>query len=287
MHIIVIMAENKEGYMRDLRLLGKIIIRSHIKIKTGMRIGGSTVGLKIGGVDLNVITDPWGKPYIPGSSLKGKMRSLIEKAEASMNTNFWNKRDKEGKIIGHQCETDNDYKNCSVCKIWGILGDTKFQEPTLTRLIVCDAYLDESSITEEMKENLELQWTEVKFETAINRITGTALSGSLRQAERVPAGAVFKNEGGLIIFNVFDEGDKDLLKKVFIAMELLEHDYLGGMGSRGYGRISFRNVEVYWNKREDYEKGTIDIKPERKINNGWDTPSKLVENFEKFKGNLT
>jgi CRISPR-associated protein Csm3 len=139
-----------------------------------------------------------------------------------------------------------------------------------------------------MKENLELKWTEVKFETAINRITGTALGGSLRQAERVPAGAKFKDkdEGGLIIFNVFDESDKDLIKKVFVAMELLEHDYLGGMGSRGYGRISFSNVEVYWNKREDYEKGTIDIKSERKINDGWDTPSKLVANFGALKSKL-
>lgn len=275
--------------MGNLNFLGKVIIRSNIEIKTGMRIGGSTGGLKIGGVDLNVITDPWGKPYIPGSSLKGKMRSLIEKTEATANSVFWNKRDKDGNIVGHECKNDSDYKNCSVCRIWGILGDVRFKEPTLTRIIVCDAYLDESSFSDEMKENLELEWTEVKFETAINRITGTALTGSLRQAERVPAGARFvdKDGGGLIIFNVFDESDKDLLKKVFIAMELLEHDYLGGMGSRGYGRISFRNIEVYWNKREDYEKGTIDIISERKINNTWDTPSKLVANFEMLKNKLT
>lgn len=268
----------------NLNFLGKVIIRSAIEVKTGMRIGGSTAGLKIGGVDLNVITDPLGRPYIPGSSLKGKMRSLIEKAEALQKSDFWNKTDKDGNIVGHECRTDNEYKNCSVCKVWGILGDTKFKEPTLTRLIVCDTYFDESSITTEMRENLELQWTEVKFETAINRLTGTALGGSLRQAERVPAGAKFKDSE--IIFNVFDETDKDLLKKVFVAMELLEHDYLGGMGSRGYGRVSFNNVEVYWNKKDDYEKGSIDIKPERKINNGWDTPSKLVTNFDELKKSL-
>lgn len=277
------MVESKEGIM-DLSFLGKVIIRSNIEVKTGMRIGGSTGGLKIGGVDLNVITDPLGRPYIPGSSLKGKMRSLIEKAEALGKSNFWNKTDKDGNIVGHECKTDNEYKNCSVCKIWGILGDTKFREPTLTRLIVCDTYLDETSITPEMKDNLELQWTEVKFETAINRITGTALHGSLRQAERVPAGARFKDSE--IIFNVFDEDDKDLLKKVFIAMELLENDYLGGMGSRGYGRIEFKNVEVYWNKKQDYENGSVDLKHERKINKGWDTPSKLVTNFDELRQSL-
>jgi len=269
----------------ELNFIGKVIIKSTIEVKTGMRIGGTTGGLKIGGLELNVITDPLGRPYIPGSSLKGKTRSLIEKAEASSKPNFWNKKDKDGNIVGHQCENDSEYKNCSVCKVWGILGDIKFKEPTLTRLIVYDTYLDESSIKEDMKENLELRWTEVKVETAINRITGTALGGSLRHTERVPAKAEFKDSE--IIFNVFSESDKDLLKKVFIAMELLEHDYLGGMGSRGYGRVVINNIEIYWNKKEDYERGTIDLTPERKINNGWDTPSKLVRNFETLKSKLT
>jgi CRISPR-associated protein Csm3 len=264
-----------------MNFLGKAIIKSTIKVKTGMRIGGATGGLKIGGVDLNVITDPDGKPYIPGSSLKGKMRSLIEKIEASKKgLDFW--KDKDGNITGqHSCKRNEDYQSCPICKIWGILGGTHLTVPTLTRLIVCDTYLDESSITPEMKQNLELEWTEVKYETAIDRIKGTALHGSLRQAERVPAGARFKDSE--MIFNVFDNDDKDLLKYLFIAMELLEHDYLGGMGSRGYGRIAFSNIEVYWNKKSDYESGTIDITPERKINNGWDTPSKLVANFEELK----
>lgn len=272
--------------MRNMNFLGKVIISSDINVKTGMRIGGSTGGLKIGGVDLNVITDPWGKPYIPGSSLKGKMRSLMEKMESFNKPNFWNNKDKDGNIIGHQCKSDNEYEECSVCKIWGLLSDVKFKEPTLTRIIVCDVYLDESSITEDMKENLELEWTEVKFETAINRITGTALSGSLRQAERVPAGAKFKDNGGLIIFNIFEESDKDLLKKVFVAMELIEHDYLGGMGSRGYGRILFQDIKVYWNKKENYENGDIDLDPKRKINKSWDTPSKIVANFDSLKSRL-
>jgi CRISPR-associated protein Csm3 len=168
-----------------------------------------------------------------------------------------------------------------------VLGNTEFKESTLTRIIVCDSYLDESSITEQMKENLELQYTEVKFETAINRFTGTALSKSLRQVERVPSGARFKDNGGLIIYNVFNQSDKDLLKKVFIAMELLEQDYLGGMGSRGYGRMAFNKLEVYWNKKENYENGNIDLDPKRKINNTWDTPSKIVTNFEEIKSKLT
>jgi len=261
-------------------LLGKVIIRSDIEVRSGLRIGGASGGLKIGGVDLNVITDPEGKPYIPGSSLKGKMRSLMERKEGALPN--------ERGI--HQCESKEDYKKCSICKIWGTLGGLKFSEkeniPTLTRLIVRDCYLDEDSITEEMRRNIDLQWTEVKFETAINRITGTALSGSLRQAERVPAGARFKDCE--IIFNVFEEEDRDLLKKVFEAMELLEHDYLGGMGSRGYGQIEFKNIKVFWNSVKDYENGTVDLTDDRRINrDGLDTPGEIIRNFKEIKEKLT
>ncbi len=266
----------------ELKLLGKLVIKSDLEVLTGMRIGGSTGGLKIGGLDLNVITDPLGKPYIPGSSLKGKLRSLIEKKEAAKKPNFWN--EPENNPSKHMCRKEEDYMNCPICKIWGILGTDKFTIPTLTRLMVCDAYLDDSSITKEMKANLELEWTEVKFETAINRISGTALSGSLRQVERVPAGARFKDVE--LIYNLYEEADKEILKYVFIAMELLEHDYLGGMGSRGYGRVAFRNLALYWNRREDYEIGNVELKPEKIINPGIDTPAKVVANFEMIKEQL-
>lgn len=273
----------KEGKM-EFKLLGKVIIKGEIEVLTGMRIGGATGGLKIGGLDLNVITDPWGKPYIPGSSLKGKLRSLIERSEAARDPNFWNEPEKSPER--HRCKLKEKSEICPVCRIWGISGDetAEFKVPTLTRLYVCDSYLDESSITDEMKANLELEWTEVKFETAINRITGTALSGSLRQVERVPAGARFKDVE--LIYNVYQEGDKEILKNVFVAMELLEHDYLGGMGSRGYGRVAFRNVNIFWNRREDYENGTIDLDPSRAINPGLDTPAKIVANFDQIKAKL-
>lgn len=266
----------------DFKLFGKVIIRGELEVKTGMRIGGTTGGLKIGGLDLNVITDPLGRPYVPGSSLKGKLRALIERTEAANNPNFWN--EPEGKPEKHLCQDEASYSRCPVCKIWGILGKEGFAVPTLTRLIVCDSYLDSSSITEEMKQNLELDWTEVKSETAINRITGTALHGSLRQVERVPAGAKFKDVE--LIYNVYEEADKDILIKVFQAMELLEHDYLGGMGSRGYGRVNFKNVEIFWNTKKDYEEGNIDLKPERAINPGLDTPAKIIANYEALRQKL-
>ena len=227
--------------MEEIKLLGKIVIKGIIKAKTGLTIGGSTVGLDIGGVDNPVIKDAKGKPYIPGSSLKGKMRSLLEKAEGKPLT-----KNLGGSRI-HVCEKPEDYQNCHVCKIFGVPGKEGFGEPT--RIIVRDAFLIDESITEEMKKNLDLEYTEVKFENVIDRITSAA---NPRQTERVPAGAQFEFE---MIYNVFDEKDKENLKEVFKTMKLLEDDYLGSSGSRGYGKIEFKDVKIYWNSIKNYEEG--------------------------------
>jgi len=268
-----------------VQLIGKVIIKGEIVIKTGLRIGGPTTGLKIGGVDQPVIADAFGRPYIPGSSLKGKMRSLIEKKiGVSLNKKHKVKR-KEKEIeepYAHECKRKEDYEKCEVCKIWGILGTDKIEDIlTLTRLIVRDVYLNEKSFSEEMKRNLELEWTEIKMETAINRYTGTALGGSLRTIDRVPAGAKFSPME--MIYNVYENSDIDLLVKVFEAMELLEHDYLGGMGSRGYGKVEFKEIKIYWNKKEDYENGTLN---QTEINGNFDTPAKIVENFNEVVKNI-
>lgn len=264
--------------MEELRLIGKIIIKGSICIKTGLRIGGPTTGLKIGGVDQPVITEAYGKPYIPGSSLKGKLRSLIEKKERV----FLNKKDKKDDLVGHECRDESEYQKCAVCKIWGILGSEEIKNvPTLTRLIVRDTYLDEESITEEMKKNLELEYTETKMETAIDRYKGTALGRTLRTIDRVPAGAKFKEME--IIYSIYEESDKDLLKRVFEALELLEHDYLGGMGSRGYGQVEFKEIKVFWNKKEDYESGRLN---QATVNDDFKTPARIVENFVEIRKNL-
>ncbi|HOK79945.1 MAG TPA: type III-A CRISPR-associated RAMP protein Csm3 [bacterium] len=252
-------------------IISKAVIKGCIRVVTGLRIGGPGTGVKIGGVDQPVIADPYGKPYIPGSSLKGKMRSLIEKKE---RVKFEN-----GK---HTCQSPESYKNCPVCKIWGIMGDKVKDAPTLTRIIVRDTFLDENSITEEMHRNLELRWTEIKVENAIDRITGTALSRSLRQLERVPAGARFSPLE--IIYTCYEQDDKEIFKKIFEAMELLEHDYLGGMGSRGYGKVKFENLVIYWNRPEDYENGNTN---QNKVNGGFNTPAMILQHYEEILNKLS
>ncbi|OPZ93756.1 MAG: RAMP superfamily protein [candidate division TA06 bacterium ADurb.Bin417] len=252
-------------------LLGKVLVTGAVEVKTGLRVGGTSGGLKIGGVDLPVITDPWGRPYLPGSSLKGKMRSLVEK--------------KEGVPVEkgqHRCRNEADYRRCPVCPVWGTLPDKDFTGLSLTRLLVRDTFLDETSITGEMGKNLDLKWTEVKVETAIDRSKGSALNKSLRQIERVPAGGRFSPCE--IIFNIFEEGDKDLFKKIFEALLLVEDDYLGGMGSRGYGKVAFTQMKIFWNRRGDYETGSVN---QKQLNGTADTPALILKDFENIKKQLT
>jgi len=255
-------------------LLGKVIVSADLRSMTGTRVGGSQGGLKIGGVDLNVITDPLGRPYIPGSSIKGKMRSLTERVL----------RVPIGDRGTHSCRGPAEYCNCVVCRTYGTLQSFD-GVPTLTRLVARDAFLLESSVSEDMRANMEMEFTEVKTETAIDRISGTALRGSLRQIERVPAGAIFRPAE--LVFNVFEEGDKALLKHVFVAMELLEDDYLGGMGSRGYGKVKFEGIKVWWNTARDYSDGNVELSKKPAINGEMTTPSLLVRGFDALKVKLT
>lgn len=276
--------------MADIILLGKIILSGKIKAKTGLHIGGATTGIDIGGVGKSVIKDPEGKPYIPGSSLKGKMRSLLEKDSglAVDEKRVWIIRPKnehgDNGISIHIC---ND-AICPICNIFGrmngkfskiknINNEISINCATPTRIIVRDAILIKESIPAEVRKNLDLEWTEVKWENVLDRITSAATP---RQTERVPAGAEFRFE---IIYNVLEERDKGNLKQVFKAMKLLEDDYLGGQGSRGYGEIQFIDLQVYWNSRNDYENGTIELKNERKINGTFSNPSQLLANFDDIK----
>ena len=273
----------------EIKLMGKVVITVKIRAETGLSIGGATVGLDIGGVDKPVVKDAEGKPYIPGSSLKGKMRSLLEKSNdlAKDESRVWvvkpNEKGEKGISI-HLC---ND-PDCEVCNIFGRANgefpkidnnkrskisdeSVRIENTTPTRLIVRDAVLSEESAEKLRELKTDLEFTEVKWENVIDRITSAA---NPRQMERVPAGAEF--EFGMI-YNVFNEQDKDNLKQVFKALELLEHDYLGGSGSRGYGRVKFEDIKVYWNSKADYESGDVMKTP---INGEYKTPASIVKNFE-------
>lgn len=201
------------------RLLEKIIFRGQIVLKTGLHIGGSNTAMNIGGPDNFVVRNPLTNlPYIPGSSLKGKLRSLCE---------LYNGESPDGK--------PSSDPNSKAGMLFGTSADNNTGHAS--RLIVRDAELDTSN--EELFINTELPYTETKTEANIDRITSKA---NPRTFERVPAGAKFNYE---MVLNVFEGDNKNaLLDTLKQAKELLEDDYLGGNGSRGYGKIKFEGEKT-------------------------------------------
>ena len=204
----------------------KIIkITGTVELLSGLHIGGGDDTMKIGGVDNQVIKDANSdRPYIPGSSLKGKMRSLLEwncRVVGYGDGNPFN-----SKVLSKIPEVDQkDAQN-----LLKLFGD-KEGEFGITRISVGDCPLSKKS------ENMVL--SEAKYENVINRQKGTAEHP--RQTERVPAGVAFDFD---IRIKILDEDNEDEFKAmVKKGFELIEMDYLGGNGSRGYGRVKFHLSE--------------------------------------------
>jgi len=224
----------------DNKLEKKLIIKTCLTVETGMHIGGSKDNVEIGGIDNPVIKigTKNGMPYIPGSSLKGKIRSLLEQMEGVSEAGGGNK-------IKFGDKTERLQK---IISLFGYSGDNK-----ISKIIVRDSYMTDESINllEESADFLDMPYTENKYENTIDRVTGVTTGGGIRQTERVPAGVKFTVE---FILNVWSEDVNgkalhDLLKEGIRALEL---DYLGGSGSRGYGKVSFD-----WKKINNPE--TIDM----------------------------
>jgi CRISPR-associated protein Csm3 len=228
-----------------VHLYGRIFIEGDIKAVTGLHIGGAAGALEIGGVDSPVIRDPLtNRPYVPGSSLRGKMRSLTEK-RAGAELNFYVSRARGKEVRIHVCDDAAAYQSCLVCPIFGVTGDSPASAPT--RLIVRDVFLGEDSARALQEAQTDLPYSEVKWEATIDRVTSAAVP---RQIERVPAGAIF--QGFEMVYSVYDPADLGRLATVIEAMQLLEDDYLGGLGSRGGGKIAFQAVKLYARNRENY-----------------------------------
>lgn len=239
-----------------MKLIKKLFINGKIELLTGLHIGGSSTALDIGGIDSNVIKNANGVPYIPGSSIKGKMRSLLEMKYSEytqltglVDNGKVNMKEVEKKGLN---EKEEDLKKKFNPKIQKLFGSVAKESDFKTRLIVRDAFLN-NDIVRQMKEKaddfekLELDYTEAKWENTIDRLTSTA---NPRQLERVPAGAEFDFS---IVFTFYDEADKELVKMLFEGMQLLQDDYLGGSGSRGYGQIAFKDISISEKTAENYQ----------------------------------
>ncbi len=261
--------------VKKLKLSGKIVA------ETGLRVGTGRDVYEIGGIDLSVIKLPDGVPYIPGSSIKGKLRCLFERARLDLTPlvkyrlveqeeqkkamqdlrSNRESRLKELKseleklgwreinnVFVHTCKNPD----CEICTVFG--RPAEFGVATPTRVIVRDAVLNEEAFGEKYPDLVKMGlYTEVKSENAIDRLTSAATP---RQIERVPRGAEFYFE---LLYSVYDDKDEERFRRLFFneregkkgeLLTLLENDYLGGMGSRGYGQVKFEHlkVEVVWEK---------------------------------------
>ncbi len=228
--------------MSDVKLLGRVIVCGDIEILTGLHIGGSPGALAIGNVDMPVIRNAVnGEPYIPGSSLKGKLRSLSEKLTGAPQNTTINKgkNDGTGKVEMHTAKTADQYKLYWVNPIYGVTGDAGTFVTAPNRLIVRDVGLTDQSRKELREAHTDLPFSEVKWEATIDRVTSAATP---RQTERVPAGAVF---GPMeLVFSLYSTEDIPLLGHLFTGLQLVEDDYLGGQGSRGSGKVRFSGLNL-------------------------------------------
>ncbi len=207
-------------------ITGKIILKS------GLHIGGGDSEMHIGGVDNQVIKDPiTNAPYIPGSSLKGKVRSLLEYYVGS------HLKTKKKPLQYEHLNNSSSETEKNIVKLFGTSGSEKNKDNfdtdfAITRIIFSDAYL-----TEESKKHLQSvvgKFTEIKAENSINRITGTAESP--RFMERVPRGAEFAFS---LTLKTFENDNYDSFENTLLTgLKLLTLDALGGSGSRGYGRVA-------------------------------------------------
>jgi CRISPR-associated protein Csm3 len=243
------------------KLLGKIEIQGQLECLTGLHIGASKENMEIGSLDSPVVRDPLTRePYIPGSSLKGKLRSFVEKANPQLLPN----RDGGSGISRHECgdwepgkNKNKNYKgqeleypgavHCPVCRLFGSTGPGESNRNFPARIKVRDLHLTNVADLEQM--DTGLLYTEWKFENGIDRVTSAA---NPRNLERVPKGAKF---GLSIIYDVEDLDTLETdLQNLRLAIELLHDDALGGHGSRGYGRVKV-DVEQITARKVDHYRG--------------------------------
>ena len=232
-----------------MRLEKIVDISGRIELLTGLHIGGGDLGMRIGGVDNAVVRNPRSnEPYIPGSSLKGKIRSLLEWRTGAVKENPLGKSDLD-KANGA------DRKGIlEILQLFGVSGDANMDDKAARELGPTRVSFHDASLCDKdsSRKGSNLPITEAKSENSINRVTGVAQHP--RQSERVVAGVSFD-------FRVTVKqlsNDVDLVVTLLHGMKLLELDSLGGSGSRGYGKVKFIDLKQ---DGQDIQTTFDDIKP--------------------------
>lgn len=212
-----------------------ITLKGEVEVITGLHIGGGDDTMKIGGIDNQVVKDiNSDNPYIPGSSIKGKMRSLLEWDIGVVG--IGNGDPFGSKLIDNAIFNDTNRKTTAqnLIKIFGDSNPKSDGSYGVTRISVSDCSLIEN-------ENENFKTTEAKYENVIDRRTGTVTGAGARQTERVAVGVKFAYNIKLKIIEENKDNEKAFKNMIVRGLELIENDYLGGNGSRGYGRVAFSN----------------------------------------------
>jgi len=199
-------------------MYGKLEISGVIESLTGLHIGGGSQFAAIGAVDSVVIKDIQDDlPMIPGSSLKGKLRSLLSKQLSDGN-------------LPKEHNQDDD-------RIKRLFDHAESKNPKTSRIYFSDIFMSEES--REELENSDMDATEIKFENTITRSTGVA---NPRQIERAIKGIKYNMS---LIYNIENDSEiEEDFKLLMMAFKLLQYDYLGANGSRGYGRVDIKDLDV-------------------------------------------
>ena len=244
-----------------MKLVKILEITAELELKTGLRIGGGDADMQIGGVDSPIVKHPITLlPYIPGSSIKGKIRSLLEWRSGAIGKQDVDKQgnpavDKYNKPIlltgpltakSLQLTKGNEEYIKRILWLFGVSADNKEprtgtnydQSVRLARLSFSD-----SLMTKEWQDKIEEnRWptTEIKSENSINRMTSVA--NSPRQIERIPSNTKFDFKVTMRLFD--NDNEQDFIDMLFSGFALLELDSLGGYGSRGYGKVIFNDLKI-------------------------------------------
>jgi len=280
------------------KMIGKVYIEGKITIDTGLHIGGSQESMQIGGVDSPFIKDSAKNlPYIPGSSLKGKLRATLEKfGKRNVNGRIEaveftrNIGGRKNPVFIHCCDHIVSAIDCDVCRIFGSSGEDsnmpKGQKgenfPAL--LMVRDCPLDLHSL--ESGDPL----TETKTETGIDRVT---MSANPRQVERVLPGNTFRFEMAYSVENIslgqkepleFSEQKlKKDLENILTCMAIVEDEGIGGYTSRGYGKVTF-SLTAFLGRTLDFFRGKKGCVKGRELEEGFsiDEARKEIDGLVKF-----
>ncbi|MCS6800679.1 MAG: type III-A CRISPR-associated RAMP protein Csm3 [Chloroflexota bacterium] len=223
-------------------LYGRILVRAAVQLESGLHIGAGTNGA-IPGLEFTVVRDPLsGQPYLPGSSLRGKMRAETERLLGLLpNTSG------RGGVQVYVPMSREEYDANPIGRLYGVPGTRAFAVDGAARLIVRDVFLAPESAAALKRARTDLPYTEVKSEASVDRVTAEPAP---RQIERLPAGARLAPLE--LVYSVYSARDLADFGWVVRGLQLVEDSYLGGHGSRGSGKVRFVDFDITVRSRASY-----------------------------------